>query len=51
MPALHPPGSLMEQSSIQKIVEDLQGDATVRRACGNEHVNRHFQELLDIFSS
>lgn len=42
---------LDSRGGIQKIVEDLQSDSVVRRACGNEHVNRRFQDLLDIVSS
>ncbi|WP_446044682.1 hypothetical protein [Streptomyces olivaceus] len=34
-----------------KVVEDVQSDEDVRRACGDEHVNHRFQELLDIVSS
>ncbi|MFF7459609.1 hypothetical protein [Kitasatospora sp. NPDC008115] len=39
------------RSGIQKIVEDLQSDKDVRRSCENEHVNRRFQDLLDMVSS
>ncbi|WP_331727689.1 hypothetical protein [Streptomyces sp. NBC_01176] len=42
---------LDNRGGIQNIVEDLQRDSAVRRACGDEHVNRRFQDLLDIVSS
>lgn len=42
---------LNSRSDIQKIVEDLQSDKDIRRSCENEHVNRRFQDLLDIVSS
>ncbi|MFF4918927.1 hypothetical protein [Streptomyces tendae] len=42
---------LNSRSDIQKVVEDLQSDEDIRRSCGDEHVNRRFQELLDIVSS
>ncbi|MFI2287520.1 hypothetical protein [Streptomyces niveus] len=42
---------LDSRSGIQKIVEDLQSNTAVRSACGNEHVDRRFQELLDTVSS
>lgn len=42
---------LNSRGDIQKIVDDLQSDEDVRRACGNELVNRRFQGLLDIVSS
>lgn len=42
---------LNSRSSIQEIVEGLQRDSAVRHACGNEHVNRRFQDLLDVVSN
>jgi DNA-binding MltR family transcriptional regulator len=37
-----------ERDNIRAVVEDLQDDPAIQRACSNDNVNRRFQDLLDI---
>lgn len=39
------------RSGLQEATESLQSDPVITRACANEHVNRRFQDLLDIVST